>query len=255
MIIIKLIYEDQHVIQDPHLWLVCSWQGEKRQNKTRMHLGGFYFIALSICICKSIFSLTEERKKCDMILISALTKQVEKKIFIKIYLCHLMIHYITAKQTLSSKKKFINALVTFSTLHFFQLGSFTKWSENCSSHLLSVFLHSFLERSLIIQQQRATQWVCLLVCVFMCVRVCVTKRQILPVFAFGSILGAYFLLCTVVCLLSATSFQVTHAHNEQWNHTSTGCQAASKTLTDSAEMESDSNLARKTQAAGKHHFD
>lgn len=40
-----------------------------------------------------------------MNLISALTKQVEKKIFIKIYLCHLMIHYITAKQTLSSKKK------------------------------------------------------------------------------------------------------------------------------------------------------
>lgn len=69
-----------------------------------MHLGGFYFIALSICICESIFSLIEERKKCDMILISALTKQVEKKIFIKIYLCHLMIHYITAKQTLSSKK-------------------------------------------------------------------------------------------------------------------------------------------------------
>lgn len=84
----------------------------------------------------------------------------------------------------------------------------------------------------------------------MCVRVC--NKTSNPA---GSILGAYFLLCTVVCLLSATSLQVTHAHNEQCHHTSTGCQATCKTLTDSAEMESDSNLARKTEAAGKHHFD
>lgn len=215
MIIIKLIYEDQHVIQDPHLWLVCSWQGEKRQNKTRMHLGGFYFIALSICICKSIFSLTEERKKCDMILISALTKQVEKKIFIKIYLCHLMIHYITAKQTLSSKKKFINALVTFSTLHFFQLGSFTKWSENCSSHLLSVFLHSFLERSLIIQQQRATQWVCLLVCVFMCACVCVCNKTSNPA-GFCVRLHSRCLFPALHCCLFVISYQLTGDSCTQW---------------------------------------
>lgn len=168
-----------------------------------------------------------------------------------------MIHYITAKQTLSSKKKKVHKCISnFFNITFLSSGKFhyVKWkllfpSVKCFSPLISgeIINHSTTTCNTVGMFTR--------VCFYVCTRVCVTKRQILPVFAFGSILGAYFLLCTVVCLLSATSLQVTHAHNEQWNHTSTGCQATSKTLTDSAEMESDSNLARKTQAAGEHHFD
>ena len=85
-----------------------------------------------------------------------------------------------------------------------------------------------------------------------CITACVCEQHECQTTANPAALhvGGYFLLCCVISLLSAAALQVTHAHNEQWHHTSNGCLATSIAQPGCAEREADRNLGKEQKLWG-----
>lgn len=118
--------------------------------------------------------------------------------------------------------------------------SFTKWSVNWFPSVISyvsLFTPGMRNKSF---QNDMDNSKC--VCHHQCVWACTWDRRTTPdPAALHVLLHCRWpfpsQLCRVISLLSATGLQVTHAHNEQWHHTSTGCRATSIALTECAERE------------------